>query len=32
MFCNNKLVNNAPDQKYGQVNKFRQKVLFFIFS
>ncbi len=27
LFCNNKLVNNAPDQKYGQVNEFRQKVL-----
>ena len=26
MFCRNQLVNTTPDQKYGAVNTFRQKV------
>jgi len=27
LFCNNKLLNTSHDQKYGEVNSFRQKVL-----
>lgn len=26
-FCNNRLLNTSPNQKYGEVNPFRQKVL-----
>ena len=26
-FCNNKIINTQPDQKYGQVNSQRQKIL-----
>ena len=26
-FCTNRLLNTSPDQKYGEINTFRQKVL-----
>jgi len=32
LFCNNKLFNASPDQKYGEANSFRQKVFFSIIN